>query len=223
MKGVIFDFNGTMFFDTPIQEEAWQRIMEREIGRRLTNDEFKQKLHGRNNEQILKIFVDENISDSETKRIINDKESLYRQLCLSEFKEDFHLAKGLEKLLDMCEKSGIKRCIATASDTENVEFYTKNLGLDRWFSKNDIMCNDGTLPSKPNPQIYLKAIQKSGLPTDELYVVEDAILGITAAHNAKVEKIIAITSGSKREYFEKSGMVWDVIDDYENFFEKYFK
>ena len=48
MTGVIFDFNGTMFFDEEFQEISWRRFIKDIIGRRITDEEFQEHVHGRN-------------------------------------------------------------------------------------------------------------------------------------------------------------------------------
>ena len=51
-KGIIFDFNGTLFYDTPFHNIAWQRITKEITGKDL-DDELRIKMHGKNNKDIL--------------------------------------------------------------------------------------------------------------------------------------------------------------------------
>ena len=45
-KAVIFDFNGTLFYDTPFHNIAWQRVIKEITGRDL-DDELRVKMHGK--------------------------------------------------------------------------------------------------------------------------------------------------------------------------------
>lgn len=60
MKGVIFDFNGTMFFDSDKQEKAWRMYIKKMTGRDVSDEEFKERVHGRNNSDILEYFSGKN-------------------------------------------------------------------------------------------------------------------------------------------------------------------
>ena len=40
MKGIVFDFNGTMFWDSDKQRRSWDEFFEKYIGRPLTDEEF---------------------------------------------------------------------------------------------------------------------------------------------------------------------------------------
>ena len=54
---VIFDFNGTMLFDTPLQYQAWNMIAEQTIGKSIGIDMFfahsKRKIQCRNRRYFL--------------------------------------------------------------------------------------------------------------------------------------------------------------------------
>jgi beta-phosphoglucomutase-like phosphatase (HAD superfamily) len=57
-----------------------------------------------------------------------------------------------------------------------------------------VIFNDGSIKSKPNPQIFQKAINILGLMGSETLIFEDSISGIIAAENAKAGKIIIVKS-----------------------------
>ena len=52
VKGVIFDFNGTLFFDTQLHNQAWDIFLER-YSLNLDDEEKDRKIHGKNNADIL--------------------------------------------------------------------------------------------------------------------------------------------------------------------------
>ena len=95
---VLFDFNGTMFFDQRFQEDSWRRFLEPKIGRPVTEAEFQTYIHGRNMGEILAYFFSRPFSREETDVLEEEKESLYRALCLAS--PDFALAPGLPEFLD---------------------------------------------------------------------------------------------------------------------------
>ena len=54
--------------------------------------------------------------------------------------------------------------------------------------------NNGRIKSKPDPQIFNKAMNVMGLSEKETLIFEDSISGIKAAENANVAKIIIVNS-----------------------------
>ena len=49
IKGILFDFNGTMLFDSALQEDVWKKFLRHKIGREITNEEIHKYIHGANN------------------------------------------------------------------------------------------------------------------------------------------------------------------------------
>ncbi len=45
MTAVLFDFNGTMFFDEKFQEKSWRDFIENKIGRCVSKEEFQSYIH----------------------------------------------------------------------------------------------------------------------------------------------------------------------------------
>ena len=62
IKGVIFDFNGTLYWDTELHNSAWDQFLEK--NRIFLSDEEKDsRIHGKNNIDILKnVFARELIN-----------------------------------------------------------------------------------------------------------------------------------------------------------------
>ena len=79
IKGVIFDFNGTLFFDGPKHLAAWTALVEEVRGTPLSEEE-KELVVGPPNLHILKTLFPQ-ISEREAKRLSARKEAIYRALC----------------------------------------------------------------------------------------------------------------------------------------------
>lgn len=193
--GIIFDFNGTLFFDSDKQEEAWRVISLRTRGREFTKQEMRERMHGCSGKSIFEYLLGRSISHEEEVKLMAEKEEIYRELCLKD-REHFHLAPGAESLLDWLCAHGVPHTIATASEIVNVRFFREHFGLDRWFDPAAIVYDDGTHPGKPYPDIYLKAAAKIGLPPERCIVVEDARSGIESARRAGAGCIVAMDSGA---------------------------
>lgn len=211
-KGIIFDFNGVLFFDTTLQEEAWKTIAKKLRGSPFSDDEMENIVHGRNNRYVFEYLFSRPLSDEKISQFINQKETIYRSLCLKLGKK-FALSPGSINLLDWLVQHKIPHTIATASGKDNVDFFRKNLNLDRWFDSKIIVCDDGTLKGKPNPDIYLRAASIINLSPSDCVVVEDAKLGISSAHAAGIGNIIALSSDESRDRVSRLPGVSVVIRD----------
>jgi beta-phosphoglucomutase-like phosphatase (HAD superfamily) len=66
-------------------------------------------------------------------------------------------------------------------------------GLEEYFDA--IVSADDVTIGKPDPQVFLKAAEKLGVPPSRCIVVEDAAAGIEGARRAGMRSIGATTNG----------------------------
>lgn len=82
MINCIFDFNGTMMFDGDIQNHSWRKYLETKINRPIQEDEFQKHVHGKNIVDTFKYFLNIEYSPEEALKIGEEKEVIYRKMCL---------------------------------------------------------------------------------------------------------------------------------------------
>ena len=191
--GIIFDFNGVLWWDNHLQEQAWSQFAEQFSGIYLTSEEMASQVHGRNNRHTLEFLAGTNLDDEQIEQLSGQKETIYRDLCLAQG-DDFKLSPGATDLLDDLVANGIARAIATASGKDNLDFFMEYLHLDRWFEIENIIYDDGSRPGKPAADIYLQAAEILGLNPEDCVVVEDSLSGIQAAHAAGIGYVIAMST-----------------------------
>ncbi len=191
IKGLLFDFNGTLFFDSDYHMAAMQKCCKHYGVPTLDRDTFVSKIFGMPNSQITRQFYIPNATDEQVLEFEQLKESTYISMCY-ETPEKLHLTQGADDMFDYLKANSIPYCIATGSPLCNVEFYFEALGLGRWFTLDNIVYTDGTFKGKPHPDIYLRAAQRLGLKPEECAVFEDATAGVKAARAAGAAKVIAV-------------------------------
>ena len=216
IQAIIFDFNGTMFLDTDKQRRSWNELFEKYIGRPLTNEEFVRYACGPESAAVLRHFYRADLDDAQAAALTEEKEIIYRRLC-REDAERFRLADGLPEALDRLQARGVPMAIGTGAGRGNLDFYFEAFHLERWFDWDHVIYDDGTLPGKPAPDVYLRACERLRTPPQDCMVVEDAFAGIAAAQNAGVGAIVAITATNPAGALEKLPGVKAVIDDYRDF------
>lgn len=187
---VIFDFNGTLFWDTPLHNKAWDLFLE---NHRITiSDEEKDRvLHGRHNQEILKMLFGQDLAEEKISIFIKEKEDIYQELVKE---AGLELAPGVKVFLNFLCGNGIKFTIATASGIENVSFYFEYLELDRWFEFSKVVFNNGMIKSKPDPEIFITAMHILGADPGRTVIFEDSDTGIRAALAALPGKVIRVNS-----------------------------
>ena len=215
-KGIIFDFNGTLYWDSALHKQAWREYSKILRGEMFTDDEMVKFMFGRTNEQIIKYAIGKQPSAEMVEKYGSEKEELYRQMALADAK-NFHLAKGAPEFLDFLKENNIPMTIATMSDKVNVDFYIKHFNLGKWFDIDKIVYADGIIKGKPEPDIYLIAAKNLGLKPQECVVIEDAISGIDSAKAAGIGKIVAICSEEPPELYKSIPCVSEIINDFDEF------
>ena len=211
VRGCIFDFNGTLLFDTPAHADAWRAFLLEE-GVAVTDADIQKHIQGRPNPDILRHFLGE-LTDQEILTCSKRKEEKYRAVCLQ--KNDwFRLVDGVPEMFDRLRAEGVPFTIATSSQWDNVSFYFEHLGLDRWFTPETLVFDDGKMRGKPAPDIYLRAMALIGCRPDECAVFEDSLSGIQAGRAAGAGWIIAVDSDLDREKLLRVEGVSRVISNF---------
>lgn len=214
MKGIIFDFNGTLFFDSHMHYEAWKIYSKKLRGYEFSDNEMRKYMFGRTNADIIEYAIGKKPEKELVEKLAKEKEAMYRQMCKRD-KEHLKLAPGAEDFLDFLKEKNIPRTIATMSEWDNVDFYIKEFKLEKWFDIDKIVYSNGKIPGKPAPDIYEIASKKINVEPKNCIVVEDAISGINAAHNAGIGMIIAIASIESIELYKSIPFINKIIRNYQ--------
>lgn len=215
-KGIIFDFNGTLYWDSAKHKQAWREYSKKLRGTPFSDEEMVKYMFGRTNEQIIHYAIGKQPSIQMVEQYGQEKEAMYRQMCIED-KEHFHLAQGVESFLNFLKENNIPRTIATMSDKLNVDFYIENFNLDKWFDIDKIVYSNDKIPGKPAPDIYKIAAANLNLTPEECIVVEDALSGIESARAAGIGKIVAICSEEPPELYENIPCVSEIIKNFDEF------
>ncbi|MDY6821444.1 MAG: HAD family phosphatase [Deferribacterota bacterium] len=206
-KGVIFDFNGVLIFDSLWQEKSWQKVLSRLSGKSIDLKKVRVLVHGKTVSEVLEEFLNRPLDKKELDLLTKEKELYYQQLCLSE-KENFKLVDGANHILNWLKIVDIPVTIATSASRLNMEFYFKHLKLSQWFNWDLIVYDDGNLRSKPSPEPYIVASKKLNLKPSDCIVIEDSEAGIKSAKKAGIGYIIAMAGERKpTRYIKKNANI----------------
>ncbi len=190
-SGLIFDFNGVLFWDDHLQRQSWRKFASQLRAEPLSDEEIDIHIHGRNGQYTLEYLLGHEINSRQAEEWLEQKETIYRNMCLA-LETKFKLSPGAIILLDDLVTKHIPHTIATASAQNNVDFFFQELQLSNWFDHAQVAFDDGQIAGKPAPDLYLRAAQFLDLDPAQCVVVEDSTSGIQAAQNAGIGHIIAL-------------------------------
>ncbi len=182
LKALIFDFDG-LILDTETPEVlVWQSIY-REHGFELPVHEWEKTIGGygistfdpANHLSLLS----QGRLDSAAMRIRYRRES---DLLI----HASAVMPGVINLIEQARAQGIPSVIGSSSPHSWVDTHAKRLGIFHYFKH--IICQDDVAPgrTKPNPDIYLKALEVLKIQNTEAVVFEDSLNGVEAARRAKI-------------------------------------
>ena len=191
MRAVLLDFNGTLFNDTRFHMQAWRRFIAESLGLTLTDDEIRRRCIGPGNADIFRELFNSPLSPADIIELGERKEELYRAAVRAN-PQNKALKRGVPQFLDLMKARGVPCVLATASPLSNVRFYLDELGLDRWFTFDTIVYDDGSIPAKPDPAFYLEAARRAGVSPADCLIAEDSPTGIRAALASGAGRVVVL-------------------------------
>lgn len=210
MKGVIFDFNGTLFLDDDKHVKAWGEMALEIRGKAVTAEELHKHMNGKPNSQIIRYLNGGKEDPAAEEYYSNRKEEIYRRCC-SEDQVHLHLIAGAEQLFDVLKERNIPFTIASASIKPNIDFFVEIFRLDHWIDPESIVYDDGTYENKI--AMFKKAADVIGVPLQECTVFEDSFSGIRSAAAAGVQDIRLLDSSHIYEQVKELPQIRQVLDD----------
>jgi beta-phosphoglucomutase family hydrolase len=189
----IFDMDGTVVDNMPVHNQIWQEILAEE-GVRIDKGEFNRQTTGKTTPEILRSVLGEKVDEAEIERIAKKKEAKYRKV----YRPHLVPIDGLPDFLAESRSQQIPVALATSAGTINVEFVLSGVSLRPYFSV--IVSGDEVTHGKPNPEIFLLAAQRLGIPPQRCLVFEDSLLGVEAACQAGMQAVAITTSIPCKEF-----------------------
>ncbi len=174
--GVIFDMDGVLVDSFEPHRRSWQ-LLGQEIGRTVTDELFAQTF-GRRSREIIEILFGAGRGDAEIRRLDGRKEELYRAL----IRDHVPLMPGVGAVLRGLSASGAKLAVGSSGPEQNVAIVVEALADACRFDA--VVCGADVTRGKPDPQVFQIAAERLRLPPSACVVVEDAPVGLEAAHRA---------------------------------------
>lgn len=189
LRAVLWDMDGTLLDSAEYHWLAWRETLAGE-GIDLTRERFAETF-GQRNDTILRGYFGAEIAESELKRISEAKEQRYRDLIRA---RGIVLLPGAKRWLTYLHSAGWRQALASSAPQLNIETILAALEIDEYFDA--IVAAEDVERGKPDPEVFLTAAARVGVPAERCIVVEDAPAGIEAARRAGMRTIGVLTTNA---------------------------
>jgi beta-phosphoglucomutase len=181
-RAVLWDLDGTLVDSGDLHWIAWRDAMAAE-GVAITHEMFEATF-GWKNDPILRRWLGDDVAEDRKARIADGKERAYRAAVR---RAGLTPLPGARAWVEWLHAAGWKQAIASSAPRANIETVLDVAGFGHDFEV-IVAAEDVTL-GKPDPQVFLLAASKLGVPPSRAIVVEDAEAGIEAARRAGMKSI----------------------------------
>jgi len=176
-RAVLWDLDGTLVDSAEFHWLSWRDTMAAE-GVSLTYQQFLDTF-GQKNDRILPGWLGSGADAARIRRVGDAKEAEYRRLASV---HGLTPLPGASSWVRRLHAQGWQQAIASSAPGENVGVMLRALALDGMFEA--IVSAEDVTRGKPDPQVFLAAAERLGVPRDRCIVVEDAGVGVQAARSA---------------------------------------
>ena len=199
IKAIIFDLDGVIVDTARYHFLAWKRLAD-ELGIPFTETD-NERLKGVSRMRSMEILLEIGgitMSETEKEKLANRKNTWFVDYVERMLPEEIY--PGVKPLLEKLRQRGIQ--VALASSSKNAKTVIQLLHIQELFE----VVVDGTMivHSKPDPEIFLLAAMRLGIPPKECLVVEDAEAGVEAAHAAGMR---CLGIGSPEQLFKAEKVI----------------
>ena len=203
----IFDMDGVLTDNMRFHAESWVELFKDFGLEGLDAERYLVETAGMKGHDVLRYFLDPDISESKANRLTEFKDFLYRVMS----RERITAMTGLHQFLDAADDKHIRLGIGTGAGAKNIDYI---LGLLRLTGRFQALVDPSQVQQgKPYPDIFLRAAELLEVPPSHCIVFEDALPGVEAARRANM-RCVAVTTTNNAEAFRNFDNVIAIINDF---------
>ena len=184
IKNIIFDFDGVLVDSEILVAKAFAKYMQK-FGIEVDEKEFA-SLAGKKTVQVIDILS--------KKYSIEDQQKFFTDImdiASNIYMKELTTVKGA---YDFVSNLKLNMFIGSNSMKERIIDGLQRVKLDKYFQPKQVYSFDLVDKPKPDPDIYLKAIQDNNLIKNQTIIIEDSTVGVIAGVAAGV-RVIGLTAG----------------------------
>jgi len=203
VRAVLWDLDGVLVDSAPFHFQAWRELLA-SLGRELSEADFR-RTFGLRNDAILSDLVGD-LPAAEMERLAARKEALFRRAALGNIVP----LPGALALLRLLRERGFKLALVSSTPHGNIDLILGSLGVEGAFDV--IVGEEDVRRGKPDPEGFLLAARRLGVPPEECVVIEDAPVGVEAAKRGGM-RCAGVSRDRPRDALAKADLVVESLDD----------
>ena len=202
----IFDMDGVLIDSYQAHYQSWLEMAGRR-GLSISPQQFQESFGRTSRESMAQFWGPGRFSDEEVKAMDEEKESAFRSIIAA----DFPAMPGAKELVAALDEAGFGLAVGSSAPPENVNAALDRLGLRQRFGA--VVNGSDVRRGKPDPQIFLLAAARLGVPPSRCLVIEDAPVGVAAAAAAGIACVGLASTGRTRESLREAQLVVDSLTE----------
>lgn len=126
---------------------------------------------------------------------------------------DLPVRPGVLRIVDEAMAAGVRLGVCTTSNPKFIDAVLDLFGAERKAAFEFVHAGDVVSKKKPDPEIYLLALETLGLPASDCVVVEDSRNGLLSATGAGIPTLITTSTYTAEEDFTEAARVVPELGD----------
>ena len=205
IRALIFDFDGLILETEGPEFDSWQWLF-REQGTEFPLSFWPSVVGmGVGDAPSILGYLEELLGHPVDREALKEKREQYEAESLLALP----IMPGVEAYLEDAKRLGLKLGLASSSDHAWVDGHLARLGLIDYFEV--IRCSDDVPITKPDPALYLAALEGLGVRAEETVAFEDSPNGVAAAKGAGLYCVAVPTSITRSLNLDQADRVLDSL------------
>ncbi|NGX84531.1 HAD family phosphatase [Aequorivita sp. KMM 9714] len=207
LKAVLFDMDGVIVDTEPLHRKAYFKMFEEvKID---VNEELYDSFTGQATLPICRTLCEHFSLTDTPEHLVTTKRKHFKYLFENDTSLD--LLDGVYDLIKNYYENDLTLVLASSASMPNINRIFDRFDLNKYFKAK--ISGADLKASKPHPEIFIKAAELAGQPTENCMVIEDSTNGIKAAKAANIYCVGFKSPHSVNQDYTKADKVITSFDE----------
>lgn len=208
IKAVFFDFDGVIVDSLSFWENLFNKVIKTyqlDATPLLKNDGINFTTH-----EAIEIMLQH--QQRFTKHLYQDIIHWTEKFYTDNFHDHIKLNEQAIDVLKTLKSNHIQIILVSNSSRQQIDYAFQEFNLSNYFD--DTISADDVKKGKPNPEGYLKALEKKNRLKNEVIIIEDSTTGIQTAKNAGINCLIYKNENyvNEKNYIDNLNDIYKLIE-----------
>ena len=197
MKAAIFDVDGTLVDSVDLHASAWQLAFAK-FGHEVSFIDARGQI-GKGGDKLIPLFLSEAEQADHGEAMEAYRTDLFRR----DYMKLVRPFTAVPELMRRAREAGLKVAVASSAKQEELDHYLEVAGIAKLVDATT--CSDDVSGSKPDPDIFLAALDKLGVKASDAVAIGDTPYDAIAAVKAGMTVIGVLSGGFREEDLREAG------------------